>query len=177
LYRLPDNAPEKTTIAPHGFCILWADEEPDNRQLHLPFKLPSSGGKIILSAYSEQDSTLLWRDELVYTPHADDESFGRQPDGSDRLHLLHRPSPATTNLYSSFNIFQTIDTVTGYQIDEIKTSIRRIEEGNAEVVEVKYYSLAGLFVGNSLEELTIGIYVRHTTFSNNNVKVEKIFVE
>lgn len=177
LYRLPDNAPEKTTIAPHGFCILWADEEPDKRQLHLPFKLPSSGGKIILSAYSEQDSTLLWRDELVYTPHADDESFGRQPDGSDRLHLLHRPSPATTNLYSSFNIFQTIDTVTGYQIDEIKTSIKRIEEGSSEVVEVKYYSLAGLFVGNSLEELTTGIYVRHTTFSNNNVKVEKIFVE
>ena len=93
------------------------------------------------------------------------------------MHLLHRPSPATTNLYSSFNIFQTIDTVTGYQSDEIKTSIKRIEEGSAEVVEVKYYSLAGLFVGNSLEELTTGIYVRHTTFSNKNVKVEKIFVE
>ena len=177
LYRFPDNAPEKTTIASHGYCILWADETPDNRELHLPFKLPSSGGKLILSAYSEQDSTLLWRDELVYTPHSDDESFGRYPDGSDKLHLLHRPSPGTTNLYSSFNRFLTNDTITGYQIDEIKTGFERIEEGNAEIVEVKYYSLAGLFVGNSLEEHPAGIYVRHTTFDNNNVKVEKIFVE
>ena len=75
------------------------------------------------------------------------------------------------------DILNTYDLVVSDYVLVTKDAIKKIEEGSAEVVEVKYYSLAGLFVGNSLEELTTGIYVRHTTFSNNNVKVEKIFVE
>ncbi len=174
MYKIPDGYGQKTQIAPHDFCILWADEEMDNRELHLPFKLPSAGGKIIISAYDESDNVLLWRDEIVYSPHKDDESFGRYPNGSNNLYNLHHPTPGYTNLYSSYNNFVTIDTVTGYHINEINTGIEGTDDNIAEIVEVKYYNISGQFVGNNLNDLPKGVYIRRIIFENNSVKSEKV---
>jgi hypothetical protein len=173
MYKIPDNQGKKTRIEPYSHCILWADEEPDNREIHLPFKLPSSGGTLILSAY-EGDSILLWRDQLVYSAHKDDRSFGRYPNGSDKLHELHHPTPGRTNLYSSYNTFICYDTITGYQIDEVMTNIKSADEEVAEIIEVKYYNLSGQYVGNNLEELPQNVYIRRTHYSNNKIKIEKI---
>lgn len=173
LYRFPTNSRKKTRIAPHGYCILWADEDPDKRELHLPFKLPSSGGKLILSAYDENNGTLLWRDEIVYTPHDNDRSFGRYPDGSNKLHLLHRPTPAGTNLYSSYNKFVANDTVTGYHIDE-KTSIAHPIIDGRTAIRTTYYNLAGHEVKLTYDELPAGIYIRRIVYDNNDVESEKI---
>lgn len=174
LYRIPENYGKKSCIAPHSHCILWADEEPDNRELHLPFKLPSAGGRLILSAYDEGDTLLLWRDEIMYTSHNDDRSFGRYPNGSDKLYELYRPTPGSTNLYSSYNSFICNDTVTGYHINEIITDIKDVPEEFMEIVDVKYYNLSGQFVGSDLDELSQGVYIRRTVYSNNKVKSEKI---
>lgn len=173
LYRFPANSRQKTRIPPHGYCILWADEEPDKRELHLPFKLPSSGGKLILSAYDENNGTLLWRDEIVYTPHDNDRSFGRYPDGSNKLHLLHRPTPANTNLYSSYNRFVANDTVTGYHINE-KTSITTPVTEGRTVIKTTYYNLAGQEMKLTYDELPAGIYIRRTIYDNHDVESEKI---
>lgn len=174
LYKIPEDYGKKSCIAPHSHCILWADEEPDNRELHLPFKLPSAGGKLILSAYDEGDTLLLWRDEIVYTSHKDDRSFGRYPNGGDKLYELYRPTPGNTNLYSSYNSFICNDTVTGYHINETITDIKDTTEEIADVVDVKYYNLSGQFVGNNQDELSQGVYIRRTIYSNNKVKSEKI---
>ena len=174
MYKIPDNLGRKTCIAPHGFCILWADEEPVNRDIHLPFKLPSNGGRLILSAYDEGDTLLLWRDEIEYSSHKDDNSFGRYPNGSKKLYTLHCPTPGATNLYSSFNTFLCNDTLTGYHINEIITEIKDINDELVDIVEVKYYNLSGQYVGSDEEELSQGIYIRRTIFSNNKVKSEKI---
>ena len=172
LYRIPDGRPDATRIAPHGHIMLWADEEPDYREMHLPFKLPSAGGSIILSAYSDDGATLLWRDELVYTPHGDDRTFGRFPDGSDKLYELNRPTPGCTNLYSSNNRFVAQDTVTGYHIDDINTSIDRVED-DAEILSVTYYNANGTVAAGSYEELPAGVYVCRTLYSNGRVKTHK----
>ena len=177
LYKIPDKLYGKSRITPHGYCILWADEEPDNRELHLPFKLPSAGGRLILSAYDESDSVLLWRDEIVYSAHNDDKSFGRYPDGSDKLHVMHIPTPGSTNLYSSYNTFIGYDTVTGYHIEDIKTEIKNIREEAVEFVEVKYYNLSGVCVGSVLSDLPQGLYIRRTVFNDGNVRSEKIVKE
>ena len=174
MYKLPDNDRNKTRIAPHGYCILWADEKPDNRELHLPFKLPAAGGRVILSAYDDTDSILLWRDEIVYTPHNDDKSFGRYPDGSDQLHVIHTPTPGCTNLYSSNNIFVATDTITGYQIEKNITSIKVTNDTAKEIISVKYYTLKGIEAGSSFDELIQGIYIRRTTYANGSIKTEKI---
>ncbi len=175
LYRIPNNYPSKTIIKPHGYCILWADEDSNNRELHLPFKLPAAGGRLILSAYAENDSTLLWRDEIEYTSHDDDRSFGRYPDGSDKLHIIYRPTPATTNLFSTNNEFETIDTLTGYQLDDVKTSIENIKDEPAEIVNVTYYNILGNEVGSNIDNLPSGTYIRKTLFDNNKTVTEKIY--
>ncbi len=174
LHRIPDIYGRKTRIAPHSHCILWADEEPDNRDLHLPFKLPSNGGRLILSAYDEGDTLLLWRDEIEYSSHNDDNSFGRYPDGSNKLYTLHCPTPSRINLYTSYNTFHCDDTLTGYHIKEIVTEIKSVDEESADVIEVKYYNLSGLFVGSEFDDLQQGIYIRRTVLSNGNVRSEKI---
>ncbi len=174
MYRIPDTDRSLTRIPPHGHCILWADEENDNRELHLPFKLSSSGGRLILSAYCDKDSMLLWRDEIVFTPHDDDRSFGRYPDGSDKLHLMHRPTPRTTNLYSSYNKFVANDTVTGYQINET-TSINSIITGNRTAIKTTYYKLSGEEINATFDELLTGIYIRRTIYDNCDVESEKIY--
>ena len=177
LYKIPENLHGKGRIAPHGYCILWADEETDKREFHLPFKLPSAGGRLILSAYDQGDSILLWRDEIEYTAHGDDRSFGRYPDGSDKLHELYRPTPGSINLYSSNNTFLRYDTITGYHLNDVKTSICSTEDEFAEIVETKYYNLSGQFIGNAYDNLPQGIYVRRTIYDNNSVKSEKIIKE
>ncbi len=174
MYKIPDNDKEKTRIAPHGYCILWADKEPDNRELHLPFKLPSAGGKLILSAYDNSDSTLLWRDEIVYTPHNEDKSFGRYPDGSDKLHIINTPTPGNTNLYSSNNTFVANDTVTGYQIEDIITSVVENPHTTKNILSVTYYNLKGVEISNNFNELLRGIFIRRTIYDDGSVKSEKI---
>ena len=170
LYRVPDFSPRLTRIPPHGYIMLWADEEPSKRELHLPFKLPSSGGRLIISAYADDDRTLLWREELVYTSHPDDRTFGRYPDGGERLHIMHRPTPGSTNLYSSYNRFVANDTVTGYHLDDV-TSIATVDE-DAAIVSERYYSLNG--VEMNPDELSAGIYIRRTLYSNGRVVSRKI---
>ena len=165
LYRFPTNARKKTRIPPHGYCILWADEEPDKRELHLPFKLPSSGGKLILSAYDENNGTLLWRDEIVYTSHCDDRTFGRFPDGGNKLYELYRPTPGCTNLCNSNNRFVALDTVTGYHIKDAITSVSNVVE-DAEILSVEYYSSNGTLVGDSYDELPTGVYICRTRYTN-----------
>ena len=174
MYKIPGNLYGKTKIAPHGFCILWADEEPDNRELHLPFKLSANGGRLILSAYDESDSILLWREKIEFTPHNDDQSFGRYPNGSDKLYLLRCPTPASTNLYTSFNMFVMNDTVASYDPQFTVTGIDDTKESDTTIIDVKYYSLSGKFAGNNLNDLQKGVYIRRATYDNNHVKAEKI---
>ena len=174
MYRIPDNDRSKTRIAPHGYSILWADEEADNRELHLPFKLPAAGCRLILSAYDDSDSILLWRDAIEYTPHNEEKSFGRYPDGNNQLYVMHTPTPGCTNLYSSNNIFVITDTITGYQADNNTTSIEKPEKETKEVISTNYYNLKGMEAGNNFEELTKGIYIRRTTYADGSIKSEKI---
>ena len=158
LYRIPADRSDATRIAPYGHVVLWADEESGNSDIHLPFKLPSKGGRIILSAYSEDDSTLLWRDEIVYTSHGDDRTFGRFPDGGNKLYELYRPTPGCTNLCNSNNRFVALDTVTGYHIKDAITSVQNVVE-DAEILSVEYYSSNGTLVGDSYDEIPAGVYI------------------
>ena len=45
-WRVPDNNPAATTIAPKGFLLIWADDETNEGTLHAGFKLGSDGENI-----------------------------------------------------------------------------------------------------------------------------------
>ena len=94
-YRLPD-----TTVAPHGFLLVWADNDLDQGELHAPFKLSiQDGDEIILSVING-----LIVDRIQFFPknnnpesRLSDVSYGRESDGSNTWVRQREPSPGTAN--------------------------------------------------------------------------------
>src|SRR5262249_3813778 len=83
-------------IAPGGFVQLFADEGvgPD----HVDFKLPASGGAIVLS-----DSSAALLDRVTYTAHTEGISRGRLPAGTPNLvNFPGTASPSAPNYVSTY---------------------------------------------------------------------------
>ncbi|MBN2507855.1 MAG: lamin tail domain-containing protein [Verrucomicrobia bacterium] len=105
-YALTDNPddparwplPAGTTIAPHGFLLVWADDDPEQNSanplaLHADFKLAQTGEAIGLFA---PDGTPV--DVVRFDAQTNNVSHGRWPDGTDTLHFMNTPTPAAPNL-------------------------------------------------------------------------------
>jgi hypothetical protein len=88
------NLPERTTIPPKGFLLIWADEQPKQGVLHADFKLSASGERIgVLQREKDQYNRL---ELLEFGNQTNEVTFGRFPDGSASLAQL-RPTPAAPN--------------------------------------------------------------------------------
>lgn len=94
-YALPD-----TTIAAHGYLLIWADDAPDEGVLHAPFKLSAERGEeIILS--NDNDRIV---DRIPFFPHNNNpiarvpgKSYGRNSDGDSVWVQQFTPSPGEKN--------------------------------------------------------------------------------
>ena len=91
-YKFPYGTKE-TIIEPKGFKIIWADHQPGQGNLHTPFRMKSTGERIILFA---PDSTSLI-DSLSFGILGDDISYGRLPNGSANLVKFTQPTPEASN--------------------------------------------------------------------------------
>ena len=104
-WRLADSspAPGLEYIIPNGFVIpaggrllIWCDDTTGQSSLpgnlHVPFKLSSSGETLTLRA---PDGTLV--DTVTFGVQADNVSQGRVPDGSDVISFLSAPTAGTAN--------------------------------------------------------------------------------
>jgi hypothetical protein len=90
-WRIPDD----TTIPAKGFLVIWADGALVTGPLHAPFALDAAGGEV--AVFMPNGLTLV--DRLAFGPQAANASFGRYPDGSDNLTLMHdHPSPGAPNV-------------------------------------------------------------------------------
>jgi len=92
-WRVPDNNPTVTTIAPKGFLLIWADGETDEGTLHAGFKLGSDGENIRF--FAADGKTLI--DEVTFGSQAENRSYGRMPDGSGNWQTLAAPTPGKPN--------------------------------------------------------------------------------
>lgn len=73
--------PENSIIEPHGYLIIWADEEDTaSGTLHANFKLSGDGERLMLS-----NGTGIVLDSLTFGPQTPDVSWGRCPDGAGPL--------------------------------------------------------------------------------------------
>jgi hypothetical protein len=63
-------------IAPHGFSMVWADDDAWQLSAHTNFKLSAAGGTLMLT-----DGTNIL-DNIIYPIQQSDVSYGRFPDGS-----------------------------------------------------------------------------------------------
>ncbi len=75
--QIPTNAPTETTIQPDGYLLIWADGETGQGPLHANFSLSAGGEEVGLFS-----KTGVLVDGIVFTAQADDESYGRSPNGS-----------------------------------------------------------------------------------------------
>jgi regulation of enolase protein 1 (concanavalin A-like superfamily) len=90
--------PAGYSIPPHGFLLVWADNESQQNSsnlvdLHVDFSLNKDGESIGLFA---PDGTAI--DTVTFLGQTNDVSQGRLPDGSPNIVFLPAPTPRTPNL-------------------------------------------------------------------------------
>ncbi len=97
LWEIPSGNPLATTIEPGGFIILWADDEPEEGEDHVGFKLSKSGEQVGLFMVLDEKTILL--DSVTYTSVPDDLSMARYPDGDGSWRLFDTPTPSSYNFF------------------------------------------------------------------------------
>jgi parallel beta-helix repeat protein len=95
-YKIPLTDPDATTIQPHDYLILWADEERREGIFHTNFQLSGSGEQIGLVQIINNDTSYI--DQIEFGEQSTDVSYGRYPDGESSWQTLHLPSPEFKNI-------------------------------------------------------------------------------
>ena len=96
-WQLPLYFPEKTTLPPHGFLLLWADGQSGQGLLHTDFKL-SAGGETV-AVFQREGNGYGEQERLNFGQQSPDVSWGRYLDGSAQT-VFMQPTPGATNITS-----------------------------------------------------------------------------
>jgi hypothetical protein len=91
-WRIPDDRPNLTTIAPRGYLILWLDNDVNDAGLHAAFRLSADGEELSLL-----DANGVLIDHVVFGGQVSDVSYGRSPDGGSTWGFLDPPTPGGPN--------------------------------------------------------------------------------
>jgi len=93
--RFKSQIPSGYTIPPHGFLLVWADNQTPtgSGDFHASFKLSKNGESIGL--YGADGNPV---DYVIFGPQTDDISQGRYPDGAGGLFFMPTPTPRTNNV-------------------------------------------------------------------------------
>jgi hypothetical protein len=91
-WQIPNTNPSLTTIAAHGYLLIWADNEPDEGLLHVNFALDAEGEDIGLF-----DSNRNLIDSITFGQQEGNHSYGRLPDASDYWQVFDYPTPGKSN--------------------------------------------------------------------------------
>ena len=99
--RIIQNNPDSTTIAAHGYQVLFADREMDQGILHLDFRISSSGEELGLVQLVGLDTIIL--DQVVFGAFSPGRSLGRRTDGNAPWEAQEY-TPGSTNNYSDIEV-------------------------------------------------------------------------
>jgi hypothetical protein len=91
-WRIPSNAPTQTTIATHGYLVLWADNETTEGPNHVGFKLAKEG-EVVGLYYSD----LTLADSIVFGEQYSNISYGAYADGTENWRFMGVPTPGAQN--------------------------------------------------------------------------------
>ena len=81
------------TIPAGGYVIFYADSDENQGPLHTNFALSAGGESVILYRVATKEVI----DRIDFPEMAEDQSYGRKPDGSGNVQFLPAPSPGQTN--------------------------------------------------------------------------------
>ena len=96
MHRIPTDVPDKTTLAPKDYLILWADGDTLQGPLHLNFRLDKESEAITLAR--EENGELTFLDVVSFHRQTSDVSRGRYPDGSMIWRDFSVPTPGERNV-------------------------------------------------------------------------------
>jgi hypothetical protein len=91
----PDFVFPDTTLDPGEYILVWADEEPEEGDLHAPFKLDADGEDVYLV-----DGAVIV-DQVTFPSLGTDVSWGRWPNGSGEWQFLSQATPGAENQNSA----------------------------------------------------------------------------
>ncbi|MCX5639096.1 MAG: lamin tail domain-containing protein, partial [Planctomycetota bacterium] len=91
-WQIPRGNPALTTIASHGYLLIWADNETGEGILHASFALDGGGEDIGLY---DADENLI--DSIEFGSQQQNKSYGRLPNGSASWQILDGPTPRGSN--------------------------------------------------------------------------------
>tara|TARA_B100000809_G_scaffold15123_1_gene13681 strand:+ start:531 stop:3941 length:3411 start_codon:yes stop_codon:yes gene_type:complete len=94
-WKIPIDNNGGMVIDAKSFALFFADNDTEDGENHLPFKLSSAGETINLSFLDDQN--ILTIDELTFSTQQDDISFGRFPDGDINTVSFINTTPNRTN--------------------------------------------------------------------------------
>lgn len=86
--------PEGVVIPAKGYLVFWADNQPEQGPLHLPFAL-SAGGEAV-GLFDRAENLFAQIDAVIFPAQQTNVSEGRTPDGSPCISRFS-PSPGTPN--------------------------------------------------------------------------------
>lgn len=92
-WQMPGTNPSRSVIPAGGFGLIWCDNDLLDDVNHGPFSLPLNGATITITG--PDGSTLI--DSYTYTTIPDNQSYGRQTDGSSSSITFPVPTPTVTN--------------------------------------------------------------------------------
>jgi hypothetical protein len=135
-WQIPANTPTATTIAAHGYLLVWADGQVAGVGLHAGFKLSNGGEEVGL--FAADGVTLI--DSCSFGPQQTDVSYGRLPDGGPEWRTSASPTPGAANaiLYEGTVETPQISVASGFCTEPITVTIT-----TATPEATIYYSLDG----------------------------------
>lgn len=168
-YQIPHGV-VNTVIQPYGHLVLWASKRDALTQLHLPFKLENNDAAAVIIT-SEDGS---WSDCLTYNSHTGNQSVGLYPDGSNNVYLMDVPSTQKSNFidsYSNFIAYYTPGTIPDNTGIEDTT-----HDDNTDIVSEQYYTLGGIAIAATHNNLRAGTYIVKKTLSDGRIVTGKVLV-
>ncbi len=120
-WQIPADNRTATTIAAHGYLLIWADGQVADPGLHAGFKLNNQGEEVGL--FAADGATLV--DSCSFGPQQTDVSYGRFPDGGPEWRTSASPTPGAANaiLYEGIVEPPQISVATGFCTEPFTVTI------------------------------------------------------
>ena len=168
-WQIPSGNASLTTVPAGGFLLLWADDDTDQGEHHLGFKLSANGEQIIL--FQPDGSTII--DEVTFGPQNTNTSSGRAPDGSATIEIFINATPGISNDNSSGDI--TYNSIIEFPIIDANDDAKQFESSQGwmntdGVVIYMTQSPTSEFVGLRFQEINIpqGATINNAYIQFNN---------
>ncbi len=166
-WQIPMGNPAATTIAAHGYLLIWADGDISDPGLHAGFRLSDEGEEVGLFA----SDGMKMIDSISFGPQLADVSYGRYPDGSSDLRLMTFPTPASMNIVIDEGIVEPprFDVKSRVCTGPVTVTLTTATEG-AEI----YYTVDGSSPFSEPRERPIGSIYTAPLVINRTVTVKAI---